>query len=315
MSFIYTNIVGSFIFDKNLEMEKALLFRNIKEYFEKQQVKDVFKKEYPNLKGLPKDKQILAMTRLRDKKLYNLFKDRNMELTRLELKKSTTTDTLIMQTIASMREIDRIVNIMSKRLREWVELTVPEVSKQIEDHSKLANYIADMNRDELLQVANVKEEESIGSIFEEIDFKEIQFLAEEVSGIFELKASYEKYLEKLMKNYCPNLLEIAGANLGAKLLEVGRSLRRLAFLPGSTVQILGAEKALFRHMKTGAKPPKYGVLYAHPLIQKAKRKEKGKVARALADKIALCVKLDYFNGEFLAKKYVKEIKERFYGKS
>ena len=79
----------------------------------------------------------------------------------------------------------------------------------------------------------------------------------------------------------------------------------------STIQVLGAEKALFRHMKTGAKPPRHGIIIKHPLISSAKQKEHGKRARTLADKIAIAVKVDYFKGKFIGDTLKKGIQEKF----
>ena len=87
-------------------------------------------------------------------------------------------------------------------------------------------------------------------------------------------------------------------------------MTRLALLPASTIQLLGAEKALFRHLKTGARSPKYGILFEHQIIQKAQRKNRGKAARMLADKLSLCARLDFFKGEFKADQYEKEIEEK-----
>ena len=114
-----------------------------------------------------------------------------------------------------------------------------------------------------------------------------------------------------MGEYCPNLKELAGSTIGAKLLEHTGSLKRLVMMPASTIQILGAEKALFRHIKTGARPPKFGLIHDHQFIQSAKRNEQGKRARALADKLSLAVKMDYFKGEFIAKRLKTELEEKF----
>ena len=110
-----------------------------------------------------------------------------------------------------------------------------------------------------------------------------------------------------MTKYCPNLLELAGATIAARLIELGKGLKHLALLPASTVQLLGAEKALFRHLKTGSRSPKYGVIINHPLIQKAPRDKRGKAARMLADKLSLCARLDFFKGEFKALDYRIEL--------
>ena len=114
-----------------------------------------------------------------------------------------------------------------------------------------------------------------------------------------------------MKTYCPNLLAVTGISLGAKLMSKAGSLKRLVLMPASTIQVLGAEKALFRHMKTGAKPPRHGIIIKHPLISSAKQKEHGKRARTLADKIAIAVKVDYFKGKFIGDKLNKSIQEKF----
>ncbi len=140
---------------------------------------------------------------------------------------------------------------------------------------------------------------------------EIVKLSEEVLKLYKLRKKHEEYLQKVMQKYCPNLLELAGITTGAKLIELAKSLKRLAMLPASTIQLLGAEKALFRHIKTGSRSPKYGVIFQHPLIQKGKRNERGKIARSLADKLSLCCRLDYFKGEFKAKEYKEKLEKKF----
>ena len=113
-----------------------------------------------------------------------------------------------------------------------------------------------------------------------------------------------------MKLLCPNITAVAGAVIGAKLLAIAGSLKKLSLFPASTVQLLGAEKALFRHLKTGAKSPKYGILHEHPLIAQAKKKDHGKVARLLADKIAIAAKVDFFKGNYVGDKLKKDIERR-----
>jgi nucleolar protein 56 len=114
-----------------------------------------------------------------------------------------------------------------------------------------------------------------------------------------------------MEAYCKNLKTVAGISIGAKLIEHAGSLRRLVMLPSSTIQILGAEKALFRHIKTGARPPKYGLIFEHKFVQAGKKPDQGKRARALADKISISVRLDYFHGEFMGDKMNAQLEEKF----
>jgi nucleolar protein 56 len=114
-----------------------------------------------------------------------------------------------------------------------------------------------------------------------------------------------------MEKVCPNMLVITGSLIGAKLMDQAGGLKNLMEFPASTIQLLGAEKALFRHMKTGAKSPKFGFLHEHPLISQNPKQIQGKIARTLADKICLAVKVDYFKGEFIGDKLLKKIEDKF----
>ena len=96
----------------------------------------------------------------------------------------------------------------------------------------------------------------------------------------------------------------------AKLMALAGSLKHLSQIPASTVQLLGAEKALFRHMTTGAKCPKYGILFQHPYVSQAKKQVQGKIARLLADKISIAVKVDYFKGAFIGDTLKEQLKEK-----
>jgi len=110
----------------------------------------------------------------------------------------------------------------------------------------------------------------------------------------------EKQIEDNMKKIAPNISKIAGPLIGARLISVAGSLERLATLPASTIQILGAEKAFFRYKKEGGKPPKHGVIFQHPLINKSMKEHRGKIARILAAKIAIAAKADAFTKRDIA---------------
>ena len=157
------------------------------------------------------------------------------------------------------------------------------------------------------QEKDLQIKETMGADLDKIHLDEMKLLAEQITQCFSLRKKHQEYLQEVMSTYCPNLLELAGATIGAGLIDLGKSLKRLALLPASTIQLLGAEKALFRHIKTGSRSPKHGIILNHPLVQKAKRDEKGKAARMLADKLSLCCRLDFFKGELKAKEYRKEL--------
>lgn len=151
----------------------------------------------------------------------------------------------------------------------------------------------------------------MGAVLDQDDEHAIKALAAIAQGLVETKTFLLLYLEKIMRAYCNNVLTLAGPTIGARLLREAKSLKRLASLQSSTIQLLGAEKALFRHIKTGAKSPKYGHIVNHPVIINAKKDDKGKAARALADKLSMAARVDYFKGDFIADKYLADLKKRF----
>jgi len=233
----------------------------------------------------------------------------NLILAKKKIKESVNEDNLICQAINSIMESDKVLNILAKRLREWYSLYNPEFEKFISNNEKFSELITKKTREQLLEELNLKE--TMGADLKKEDLNYIFKLANEISSLFRYKEETTEYLDKIMSKYCPNLKELAGTTTGAKLLEHVGSLKRLVMMPASTIQILGAEKALFRHMKTGAKPPKYGLIYEHQFIQAAKKSEQGKRSRALADKLSIAVKMDYFKGKFIAKELKQELEEKF----
>ena len=139
-----------------------------------------------------------------------------------------------------------------------------------------------------------------------------------VLDLYRLRQNLENYVESVMDEVAPNTKAVAGSLLGGRLIALAGGLMNLAKLPASTMQVLGAEKALFRSLKTKARPPKHGIIFQHPLIHDAKRWQRGKIARALAGKITIAVRVDAFKGKFAAddlnadlQKRVNEITERY----
>jgi nucleolar protein 56 len=217
-------------------------------------------------------------------------------------------DTLLMQAINNVDEIDKCANLLAKRLREWYELYNPEASKQIDDHEKFIDVLLNKSKEDLQKELKVKF--SMGADFSKENLKPIDELAEKIKEIYGLRNREKEYIEGMMKKSFPNIEAVAGAQIGAKLIAQAGGISRLSELPSSTVQLLGAEKALFRHMKTGAKPPKYGIIINHPWITNANKENKGKVARLIANKLSIAAKVDNFSGEFIGDKLKKEIEEK-----
>ena len=234
---------------------------------------------------------------------------KNLELARKAVKESVNHDIYIINAINNIEELQRIINTLIKRLREWYSIYLPELDKQVQDNEAFVNLIIKKDKKALMKELKVKD--SMGSELKKQEIEPILSLANAVDSLIKEDNKLETYLETSMKAHCPNLTILAGSLVGARLLRGAGSLKKLAMMRSSTIQLLGAEKALFRHIKTGAKPPKHGYILQHQLVQRTKKADKGKAARALADKIFLAARMDYFKGEYIGDKLLKELNQRF----
>ncbi len=305
MKYIFTSLLGAFVFDNQFQVVEKILFSSPDDYATRDKTAQKLRQRHPGLRDLPPEKLVAALTALKREEYYPSFFRQNLALTKQKIKASVTEDQLLIQAIANLNELDRTANLLAKRLREWYSWHYPELAERVQDNEKFAELVSVKSREQLMK--DYQEKGTMGAALGKGHIGEMVALAKEVVSLYQLRHQHEQYLEEVMPQYCPNLLELAGATIGAKLLELAKGLKNLALLPASTVQLLGAEKALFRHITSGARSPKYGILYQHPLVQKAKASERGKAARMLADKLSLCARLDYFKGEFKAKEYKKEL--------
>jgi len=139
-------------------------------------------------------------------------------------------------------------------------------------------------------------EKSRGGDITDANLSIVQTLAKQILELFELRKQLEELVETEMKRIAPNLSAILGTAVGARILARAGSLTNLAKMPASTIQVLGAEKALFRSLKTGSQPPKHGLLFQHASVHTAPRWQRGKIARAVAGKAAIASRVDYHGG-------------------
>ena len=309
MTTLHKTLIGHFV-TNNKEIIDSTNFKSLKDYNNSgKEQKKLLKKYKTKLASSEQKKELLPL--IKDKKYFSNFRDQNILLSKQQIKNSVNEDDLIVQTVNNINELDTTANTLVKRLREWFSLILPELDKGVFNHEKYAELVATKTKTQLVKELKVNAKESMGSDIDKVDITQMKLLAEQILNLYQLRDKHEEYLEKIMKEYCPNFHAIAGTNIGAKLFEHGRSLRRLACLPASTIQLLGAEKALFRHIKTGSKSPKYGILYTHYLVQKAKRKDRGMVARSVANNLSIALRIDFFKGEFRGEKMRKDLEDKF----
>ncbi|KAJ6974477.1 nucleolar protein 5-2 [Populus alba x Populus x berolinensis] len=215
-------------------------------------------------------------------------------------------DTMIIQAIGLLDDLDKELNTYAMRVREWYGWHFPELAKIVQDNILYARSVKLMgSRDNAAKLdfseilpeeveAELKEAAviSMGSDVSDVDLMNIKELCDQVLSLAEYRAQLYDYLKNRMNTIAPNLTALVGELVGARLIAHGGSLLNLAKQPGSTVQILGAEKALFRALKTKHATPKYGLLYHASLVGQAPPKMKGKMSRSLAAKAALTIRYD-----------------------
>jgi nucleolar protein 56 len=236
------------------------------------------------------------------------YRQINMERTKKDLQKALSSpDFKVINAIESIELLDDSLNVLSERLREWYNLYFPEASAVVKSHASFAKIItAGDFKDKLKELFPKRS----GGEMSGKDLHAIKVLAKSISEGYATKEELEEYLQKLLKNYCSNLFAVGGAAVSAKLISSVGSLERLAEVPSSTIQLLGAEKALFRHLKTGAKPPKYGIILHHNLLQNTPQRLRGKAARVLAGKLSIAAKRDFFGGDYMGDELAKDLEER-----
>ncbi|WP_305555537.1 NOP5/NOP56 family protein [Methanobrevibacter sp. V74] len=216
-------------------------------------------------------------------------------------KESAGGDKHLIQAVNSIEEIDDAISKLTETIREWYALYFPEmdVVKNNETYIKLISQ--NKTKEEIIKTKPDAFPQDIIDLEEDINPIDLDIMNNYANSIFELQKSrknIENYIDSKMESIAPNLRLLVGSTLGAKLISHAGGIKRLAIYPSSTVQIMGAEKALFRHLKSGDNPPKYGLIYQHPQVRGAKWWNRGKIARTLAGMISLAVRRDVFTKTF-----------------
>ena len=215
-------------------------------------------------------------------------------------------DVMIVQAIGLLDDLDKELNTYAMRVKEWYGWHFPEMAKILNDNLAYAKVVLKMGMRENFESTDLAEilpeeietavksaaDRSMGTEITQEDLENIQSLAEQVVSFTEYRQQLSQYLTARMTAIAPNLTALVGELVGARLIAHAGSLTNLSKSPASTIQILGAEKALFRALKTKHDTPKYGLIYHASLIGQATGKNKGKMARVLAAKAALGLRVD-----------------------
>ena len=242
-------------------------------------------------------------------------------------------DLHIIQSINALDELDKIINVIGARMREWYGLHFPELDNLIQSLLAYAEIVAKAGSREnissqIIENAGIHDRKieiiidaakrSKGGDITQENLVIVKKIAQEVISYSELRKILADHIEAAMELVAPNIKNLLTASVGARIIAKAGSLSRLAILPASTIQVLGAEKALFRSLKTGTRPPKHGLIFQHPLIHSAPKWQRGKIARAIASKVAIAGRVDLYRHSekdssilHSLERRIKEIQEKY----
>jgi len=222
----------------------------------------------------------------------------NIALTRRSIRESVTPGAQLIHAITAVEELDKSINSAAKRVRAWYALHDPELEHRIADHATFINALLDQP---------ARSADTMGGSTTPL----VLAHARAVNSLIAHRTALAEGIDAAMTQVAPNIKRVAGAMIGAKLIAIAGSLERLAIMPAGTIQLLGAETALFRHLRNpAARPPKHGVIFNHQAIQHARPQDRGKIARTLADAIAIAARVDRFKGSFVGDDLARRVERR-----
>ena len=230
--------------------------------------------------------KVVELIGIPEEQFLKASREVGLVFSKIRIKEAIGRDHLIAQTIGALDDLTKAINLLANRAMEWYGIHYPEYKE-----SDMEKYIKGLLKHQRGR--------SMGLEISDIDLNAIRDYADGIVALMKRKDSLEAYLDRLMEEVAPNTRAIAGSNLGARLIARAGSLGEMAKLPASTIQVLGAEKALFKHLqKKGVPPPKHGIIFQHPEVSGAVKSIRGRIARSLATKISIAARVDFFSGDF-----------------
>lgn len=226
-----------------------------------------------------------------------------VELAKARIRKAIGPEDHLRQAVGALDEIQEQENALVERLREWYGLHFPELAPMVDASTYVDLIAAHGGRDHMPVAAR----ESVGAIIAEREEAELKAFAGLAKLVVGQRKALETYVERSVRELAPNVAELTGPMIAARLVALAGSVNDLARAPAGTVQLLGAERALFRHLRTGSRPPKHGVIFQHPWVHRAPRWQRGAIARALAARITTAARADAYTKRHIAPELLKDL--------
>ena len=248
------------------------------------------------------------------------MKNKFLAKAKTDVKLAYTRDSYMVQAVRSLDDLDEVKSLLFQRLDEWFKIHFPEMELGNEEHyawfaahasekdvfTKLSEQVGENKAGEL----KAQKSKSFGAPLEKEDQNALKALADAYLQLYTTRKELEQYIEALSRQIMPNATALVGGLISARLLSVAGSMERLATFPASTLQVLGAEKALFKHLKKGTLPPKHGLIFQSPYVNGQPFDKRGKASRALAAKLAIGLKADYYTHNDISTNLLADLEKR-----
>jgi len=222
-----------------------------------------------------------------DSEYLSLLRNVAIRSARKQLSAALSEDKKVTHSVEALNDLNETINHLTERLTEWYSVYYPELDLPGDAYVRFVSEIPESASQSLM-----------GAPANEEDLRMLQGFAGDILSLYERKAAVELFISDKMKETAPNLSQVAGVVLGARLLSMAGGLKNLAAMPSGSIQVMGAEKAMVKHLRANAPSPKHGIIFSHPVLNTAPFKARGKIARAFASAISLAARTDYYSGVF-----------------
>jgi len=222
-----------------------------------------------------------------DPEYISLLRDVAIRSARKQLSAALSEDKKVIHAVDALDDLNETINHLTERLVEWYGVYYPELDLPGDAYVRFVS-----------EIPESASQSMIGAPANEEDLLLFQGFADDILSLYERKAAVELFISNKMNETAPNLSQVAGIVLGARLLSMAGGLKNLAGMPSGSIQVMGAEKAMVKHLRSNAPSPKHGIIFSHPVLNTAPFKMRGKIARAFASAISLAARTDYYSGDF-----------------
>lgn len=246
-------------------------------------LKPVFQQKKPDYRKSAKEAGLADS----DAEYISTLREIAVQTARKQLSASMTEDKKVIQAVEALDDLNETINHLTERLTEWYSAYYPELDLPGEAYVRFVSEIPESASQSLIGAPATHE-----------DLLLLQSFADDILSLYERKVAVESFIEMKMKETAPNLSQLAGVVLGARLLSMAGGLKSLAAMPSGSIQVMGAEKAMVKHLRSNAPSPKHGIIFSHPALNTAPFRLRGKIARSFAAAVSLSARTDYYSGSF-----------------